>query len=674
MRKSIYLQNSMPLGEIDPKISNLQFTQRGVSKLRNAYVTPQGGIKKRHGTFFEIKLPNTSDSYKMDKFVFNPQNEFILLFEQNQIQIYKSNTDGSLSFTGPLVTTPYLSEEIKDLQTAQNGNLMIIVHGDHPPQELVFDEASGSFNTPLTPLPIKNFPAYDFRRDYYNIKFKLGSPDKIVSGEDLRTRPPTQVFSQNHVGGTFIGIGTAGEGVGVARISEVDANLEEATADIIKVFDKDFDDGDGTKGSFCYLGEKMWSDERGWPKAVAFVEDRLVLMGTKLLPQTGAASRIGSFNDFGESSQLDDDAFVFTLSENEYNEIKYAVSDKNFQIFCSQGIFTLQNQNAPFTPNNSGFRKQTSNGISDVKPFVLDNQTFFVKRGGKAVMVAQLDPLTSTYNDVNISITASHLINNPIAGEVLKGDDVDDAEYLFIINNDGDMVCHQSVNKQNISGWSANVTGDDHTTLDIINSNHSKFKQIVRADGKIYCIVERLISGISETYIERLSFDAQTDATITRTFQNPTKVIDQLDPLNGIEPRVLGDGKLLRVDKSVNQGKVINGQLTVLDEASNFSVGINFNVLVETMEANIPGLTKKYLPKTISRLFIDYFESIGIRVGGTVIPELDFNAGGIEQPVKLKSGFYTERGNNWGDAVTVQITQQDPFPFHITGLGYEVTE
>ena len=438
-----------------------------------------------------------------------------------------------------------------------------------------------------------------------------------------------------------------------------------------------------TPGTDCFLGEPAFSSTRGWPKTVTFYENRLVFGGTSQLPQTLFLSKIGSFEDFDQGDGSDDDAIINTLSTQKFNEIKYLISDKTLQVFCTESIFSsMQTFDEPLTPSDSSFRKQAAVGANDLLPILLDNKTFFCRRGGKTIFALDFDAGSSYYVPENASIFSAILVDNPTRGTALLGDSVDDADYMFLVNEDGSLLVYQSLSSQNVSAYSICATGPDHLDNEIINPTKGKYKDIADVDNQIYAIVERVIdettTPITVQCIERFSFDYYSDSSIQYFSPHPTTTVGGLNHLVGEKVVVTGSGgKVLRVDNSeaANNGKVnSSGEITLLDSDVEFKVGLQFNLLVETVPANIAGAGRLYIPKKIVRLFIDYYESLAIKVNGEIIPELGFGTGVLDQPPKLKTGVFDTRGTQWGDRVTIQITQDDPVPFLVIGLGFEVTE
>ena len=73
------------------------------------------------------------------------------------------------------------------------------------------------------------------------------------------------------------------------------------------------------------------------------------------------------------------------------------------------------------------------------------------------------------------------------------------------------------------------------------------------------------------------------------------------------------------------------------------------------------------------RCWIDYYESIGIKINNKVIPELAFGPNTLDTPVQPSTGVYEHDLQGWAERTSFQITQDDPLPFLVIGIGYEVS-
>lgn len=668
-QNQFYLQNNFTHGELDPRLfagTNLEYYYKSLKKARNVYVRPQGGVKRRHGSLYLRTIQSTFGSYRLLSFVYNSDTQFVLILEDLQITAYQVDPDSGEILQTFFIVSPYTTAQLPDVQWAQNGNLMIFVHPDVTPYTLSWDDSGGSFNS-MAAMTFKNYPPFDYNQDYYSYNFSLSA---VTIGTGRTLTSSSAVFTANHVGGIFTSLGSGlSEQLGLAKITAVTAPTT-ATVQIIFPFDSSLTSP--VPGDNCFLGEIAFNSTNGFPTSVGFYEARLVFGGTKDAPQTLFLSRIGAFNDFYIGSGEDDNAIIFTLSSNDYNEIKYITSDKSLQIFCTEAEYaSMQYFAEPLTPSTASFRKQSAYGISDVKPVILDNQTFYVREGGSAIMAYVFDGTGNAYNSLIASIYSDHLVNNPISASVLKGDSLENSDYVFFVNEDGSLLVFQTLAQQDVSAFTLCLTGPDLTDLYNVSPNEGLYRDIVNVKDKVYVAVERLVDNVRVQYLELLSFDYKTDCSSNVTTGTPTNVLTGLDYLEGNYVRVIGDGKILTAN---NEVKVVDGSITLPYSASTFIVGLNYDVFVETIPINIIGSGRLYMPGKIIRAWVDYYQSLGIKVNGEFIPDLHFGNNVLDEVVQPQTGVFATRGNEWGIRESIIIEQVDPLPFLVIGIGFEVNK
>lgn len=654
------IQHNFTHGELDPRMyanSDWAPYYKCAKYLRNLYVRKQGGTKRAHGTIFVDEIANI---HKFGSFVGANGEIYVLLFTDYLLSIYRQFNEYTTTLVHVIVTT-IPEADISLLQTAQSNNVMVITNPNFIPKELTHNGTSDTDWT-YADITFKNLPAFDFRKDYYNTIFTLSS---AAVGQSRTLTASTAVFDTQHVGGLFISLGADIE-LGVARITGY-TDPTHVTVNVVSAFDGSV--VSGVSGGTSFLGEVAFSTTRLWPQSVVFYEGRLFFGGTPNLPSTEFASKVNDFSNFDQGSAQVDDAVVFPLGGNNYEEILYMVSDKSLQIFCSESEYsTMQYLDQPFSNDNNAIRVQTKKGSSYVQPQVLDDQTFYVRKGGSEIMAFRRDPSNSTYSSFSASKYSSHLINNPVSMAVLAGDKYDDSDYLFVVNSDGSMAVLQSDLADDILAWSMKFTGQDQegSYLGSFVPNQGKFLQVVTVGNSVYCSVERIINGVTRYYFEQLSFLTTTDSSIYQVFSTPQTVIGNLGSLEGLSVKVFGDGVLL------NDQTVTGAQITIETPAKIVSVGINNPVLLTPIPINLVGSGRQYLPKRIVRAIVAYYESLGIIVQGTQIPNLAFGDNVLDSVPQLESGQYQVGISGWQVNATIDITQAEPLPFNILGINYEV--
>lgn len=658
MTKQFVIQNNFSHGELDPRVFDvsLDIYYKSVQYMRNLYVRPQGGAQRRHGTEY-LETIDTTGSIKLGNYTYDVNTTFMLVWINGILQIYSDN-DGVF---GPetQVVSPYNDDEIPNVQFAQMGQTLYSVHSDHAPYQLTYDKTANTWA--YAAIVFKNAPTYDYLNNYLTAEFNLTAIS--VTGNTTTLTSTVAVFTSAHEGGIFVGLGdvtNANGAVGVARIKTFTSSTS-VEVEVVSAFA-----ASKMNGSTVYLAEVQYSAARGYPNAIGTAQSRLSLGGGSQTPNVINMSKVNDGLNFNLFENSDPDvALQYTLPGENHNHIQWIVSNRSVQIFGNTDSFSTTSE--LLDPGSMAYSLQTNKGASyKVKPRALDNDVFYVQTGGKAVMRHVFDPRSGTYASSNQSLTASHLINDPIASAVLSGDSLSDADYLFLVNTDGTLAVMQSLAEQNILGWSLCGTGNNIGDLSTMVPTDGKFKDLVSINNMVYALVERTIDFETKFYIERLTYDVATDCTVVQSYQEATKLIKNLEPMEGEKVKVWADGILVQ-DKIVN-----GGSISLSFGALNVSVGINVTTLLTPLPVNVIGSHTKYIPKRIVRTWISYYDSIGIYVEGTPIPELVWKDQILGQPTAPKSGIYEERLEGWGSQVTFTISQKDPLPFLVTGIGYEV--
>ena len=730
-------QANFTSGELSPRLtSRLEFTgyERGAAKLRNVLVIPQGGLRRRFGTKFVSEVTNISfkDELKFVVLEFNESPRYLMVFTPLLITVFLVPDDNVTTqvFTLP---SPYLSTQIKDLNFTQDTNVLVIMHEDHRPALLrrltslpLLTETGWNANTndpvlasgvgeqgnayrvntagntvldgatnwlvdewawfnfgawrKLQPLPpnepwelvnatFKFFPTFDFKKDYDSAIFlpeNLGGANNTITinnpGSTLYR------FSPDLIGGIFTGNG------GTMRITALGdvgpppmpPSNEVLKGDTIQTFT-----GDGAldpqvteiNGKTVLITEPAFSDTLGWPKSGTFFQRRLWFGGSKALPQGIFASQINDFFDFDNTAGVATDSIFDFLGGG--NIIRHIIGTKSLVVFTTSAEFSTQIiLEDGVTPQNVSFLPQTHDGASNAEPVATDNQIIFVDRGGQIIRNMIYDSQTSSYGTNDISLISSQLIDKPVSSSLFKGHTQDDSTYLFLVNEgtpgtdtEGSIAAFQTLQSQSIAAWTLLTT-------------KGKFLQTTGATNVTFFFVERE----GKFHIEQLDFSLLLDAATVRTLTPPTNLIQDLNYLNNQLVRVIGDGIILN---GPQDGLFpVGGNSILLDEAvTNVVIGLDFTPVIETLPINVntqlgPNL---YLPKTIIRVFVDFFESLGIEVNGFPLPNLTFSDNFVTPP-KPRSGVEELKINTgYGkDNQVVTITQSLPFPMTIRAIGLEV--
>ncbi|KKN70256.1 hypothetical protein LCGC14_0432810 [marine sediment metagenome] len=651
-------QNDFTHGELGPRMlarTDLAIYMKGAQKLRNMVVIPQGGAKRRFGTKYITTITANANQYMLGEFIYDDNNSYLFVFTNLNIAVY-SSADVKIAD----ITTPWTGAmlETRTVDFDQKYNLMVGAEQDTQPQEIYRNVNDETIWT-IAPITFKNLPTEDFRQDYDSITFTLSTVN--LGAATLTSSAP--IFVSAHKGGLFQGVGdptSLNQPIGSARIKTY-TNPSTVQLIITSKFG-----AVSLQGNNVSLQEVAWSSDadRGWPLSITFYEGRLVFGGAKSLKETIFMSVVNDYRNFDIGDGKESDSIQQGLDGDKVGEIKYVVGDKSLQIFTSRSEHTIpQLDGKAITPGNDAFRRQSNFGITDVAPTVFDNQTFFVKRGGRGVMSFTFDSGRQSYDSIEVSLVSPQVITNPVDSGVLSGSTTEDSNYLFIVNNDGTLGIFQSLQSENVEAWSLSETTNN-------NNSSGKFKRIREVDNRIYFLVERIIDGATVVYLEKLDFTLFMDCCSVQTLTPPSQIITGLDHLEGQLVQVRGDGVVL------GDETVVGNQITIDKTVTNVEVGLRFDPLLTPMPVQVNSQVgpTTYIKKRIIRAFIDYYESLDVLIDGVLIPYREFGPDAYDQPPAVKTDIFEfDNLSDWERREDISITQTKPSPMTILGVGYEVS-
>ncbi len=662
------IQSNFQFGEVSPLL-HAQVTSaiyyKAAKRLRNMLVIPQGGVQKRFGLHYRATISGITDYTLIKPFIFDYEDgsRYLLIFRNLAIDIYFNDV-----IVATVVTT-YTAAQIAALSITQTANLVFIAHGLHKPAILRRTSAHAGWALDANPTFLF-YPTYDFDQNYNGEIFYVQIAGASITtsqnllGQAVQLHSSGPLFTTNHVGGLFFGDS------GTLRILSFVSN-QILNAEIVQVFDplsSLFHGSFSISGANAVLTEVAFSDARGWPQKVSFFQNRIVFARTASLLGGLWGSDYNGFKynafSFDDSESLDTNAISTVIySAKKAVVIEHMVSFKTLVIMTSSGLYsTPLLQEIPVTPSNIAFiNQQTADSSSPVEPVIFDNEVIFFDKGGRKVKNLTMVGNSTRYQSNNISVLAPQLVDTPYSASVFENSSREDGNWLYMTNTgstlDGALSIYQSVPEQEITAWTLSTTD-------------GKFRHVVCDEELVYFIVERVIDGVTTLFIEQLDFDLNMDATFTATFGSPTSVITGLSYLEGKSVRVIGDGAVMQTRT------VASGQITLERAVTDVEVGLEFTPECVPMPVNVPTQfgNNVYLPKSIKSCYIDYFESAGIKINGELLPAFNFDVDHYDTPVILKTDFDNICPfNGWDPRQEISITQSDPLPFTLIGVGFVVT-
>jgi hypothetical protein len=566
MTQAFVTQTDFTAGELDPRMlgrTELRSYLSGAAKLRNVVVEVTGGVSRRPGTAYVAPAAGRGRLVAMET---GPDQAYLLAFSDFQVKILR---DGVLRAT---VATPWNEAEVAQITWAQRNQSLLVTHPDVHPQQLT--RASDTVWTigpwqfaeigspAVTSEPFARFADRD-----------VTMMSSAASGTVTLTTS-TPVFVAAHLGGVvriegkqiqMTNIQTSTQAVGLVLQGSV---ITTATID---------------------WDELAFSDARGWPVSVSFHQDRMVIGGSRDLPNGLWLSKTGAHFNFDLGEGDDDEAIAFRLAANNDPAIRNLMPDRQLQVFTSVGEWVVSGE--PLTPTNIQVQQQSRIGSPQdrqVPPRDVDGATLFAARSGREIREFLFVDTEQAYQAADVALLARHLVQAPV------DQDFDQARRLFLIAMaDGSLASIAIYRIADIAAWSRQETD-------------GSFLSVATAGGQTFVLVERA-NGV---FIEQLDDGLMVDSGRRLTAPEPSLVWDGLDHLQGQTVALIAD------EFVVEQAVVTGGEVTLAQPARQLTVGLPFAHVIEPLPAVLaPGRTVGQAPAYRPvRITLRLFETQSLRI------------------------------------------------------------
>lgn len=268
---------------------------------------------------------------------------------------------------------------------------------------------------------------------------------------------------------------------GVVRITEYEDEAE-ARAQVVSVIGK-FDE------PTAVWAEGAWNNYRGFPRCVAFFEQRLLFAATIHQPQTIWGSKVGDWENF-DLGVLDDSAVSYTLAGNQENPIKW-LAPKEVVLAGTLGgewRFGASDPRDPLTPTDVSARQQSQ--IGSVLAVNVDDVVLYIDRQRARIREMAYDYNKDAWVSPDMSILAEHLMESGLKEMAWHEHPY---RLLWVVRNDGVLLSFTYQREHEVAAWAK------HTTAG------GQFESVTTVPGKCgdeaWFIVKRAIAN-GRRYVE----------------------------------------------------------------------------------------------------------------------------------------------------------------------------
>jgi len=614
-------KTSFTAGELAPELlgrGDLRAYENGARRLRNVVIQPTGGVTRRPGLRHVAMLPGIA---RLLPFEFNTEQTYLMVLTAGKLAIYAADLK-----IAELIA-PWTETMLPQIGFTQNADTLLLTHPDMRPQKVQRSNTGWS----ITP--------WVFTQDAY---FRFAASDITLTPSALNgtvtISASAPVFAVEHIG---VRLRIGGKRVLVSAVnspSTIVASVEQPLSSTTAT--KDWD-------------EPAFSTARGWPITCCFHQDRLVIGGSRDLPNRLWLSRTGDLFNFDPGTGLDDEAIAFSLLSDQVNAIRGVFSGQHLQLFTSGAEWMVTGD--PLTPANIQINRQTRVGSPVdrlVPPVDVDGSTIFVSRSGQGVYEFAYTQVQQAYQANDLAILGRHLIKSPRAMAYDQG-----ARLLHLVMEDGALATLTLYRAEQVTAWTRQETA-------------GAFRAIAEVEGTLWCVVERA-GGIS---LERFEASLMQDAALTGSSITPKSTWTGLGHLNGREVTILANG-------AVRPNAIVVGGAVVLNApATQVAIGLSFKHLIEPLPADL--ITPNGSATGPSRLVAITFRlldtpavQIDLGTGPRPLPLRRFNRDHFDAPPAPFTGDATLRALGWQrDRISPlwSIIGTEPLPLTLLSVTTEI--
>jgi hypothetical protein len=519
------VKTNFTAGELAPEMlgrADLRAYANGAARLRNVFIQPTGGVIRRPGLRHLATIPAPA---RLLPFEFSTEQTYLLALTDGAFRVFLG--DALVASGGG----PWAAWMLPQLAFTQSADTLLVMHPDMAPVRIT---RTGHTSWSVTPWAWTVMPTHRFA----DLAVTL-TPN--ATGGFITLTANAGVFLPAHTGAPLRFRGRYGTILNVASSTQVFWACEGTLPDTTPSADWE---------------EAAFSHVRGWPVCACFHQDRLVLGGSRDLPNRLWLSASGQLFNFDRGTGLDDQGIEFGLFSDQVNAIRAVFSGRHLQVFTTGGEWMVSGD--PLTPSSIQLNRQTRIGSTPARnlpPVDVDGSTIFAARSGQAIHEFAYTEVQQAYQANDLALLASHLIRNPVA---MAYDQT--RRLLHICLENGTLATLTLFRAEQVTAWTLQTT-------------EGAFRAVAEVEGRLYAAVERAGSLRLERFDTALAMDAALDGASA----TPRSSWTGLSHLEGLEVAVLADGA------PRESGQVIGGSISLSPAARSTQIGLPFEHLIEPL-------------------------------------------------------------------------------------------
>jgi len=312
--------------------------------------------------------------------------------------------------------------------------------------------------------------------------------------------------------------------------------------------------------------EGVWSDRRGWPTAVGFVEGRLGWAGGDSI----LLSVTDSFYSFDDTVIGDSGTIDRSIGSGPVDTINWILALQRLILGAEGAEFSCKSSSfdEPLTPTDFTVKPASGQGSSNVEAIKIDKTGIFVQRGGTRVFEIGLEQ-DGEYGSTDLTILAPNVTSAQVVRMAAQRQP---DTRIHCVLNDGTVAVLIFDRAENLTCWIEVTTNGSVEDVVVLPGDDGD------GEDKVYYAVNRTINGSTVRYLEKWALESacqggslnkQADSFYEYSGSSTT-TITGLSHLEGESVVAWGNGK------DLGTYTVASGQITLSESVTSCIVGLTY--------------------------------------------------------------------------------------------------
>lgn len=427
------------------------------------------------------------------------------------------------------IESPYTEDELEDIYFAQQGDVLVLAHPDHPLQQL------------------SRLDHDDWSIDAYDIGPSIDPPlNAAADGGSGFAWVITAVAEETFEESTPSNVATSStDPASSPRTLNWDAVVGAREYNVYKF----------KNGIYGYIGTAVgttfidngipadvtdtppivrdpFASTDNYPAVVSYIQQRLMLGFTNNNPEGIWGSKSGLFHNFSVRSPLQaDDAITFSMVGRQVNAVRHILELEHPVILTQGGEHIIGGDEAGILrPGEINPKQFGYSGASKLIPIVIGGNAIFVQSLGGVVRDIAARIQSDGYNGNDLTTFSTHLFKNKTLVDWAYQQTPD--SIIWAVRDDGTLLGLTYVPEQQIFAWHRHnfaslgsfgaVTNSEAGIVESVavipeNGRHAVYLVIQRENGAVNPFGEGPNRGVKR-YVERLSNRSFSDIKLDAIF------------------------------------------------------------------------------------------------------------------------------------------------------------